>query len=46
MLIDRKSSNGTISILNACRLKAPDGELNIAKAYAYRPDEKEHARKT
>ena len=30
--------------MNACRLKAPDGELNTAKAYAYRPNEKEQGK--
>jgi len=41
VLIDGSRPNGTISVLNACRLKAPDGELNIVEGYAFRPDESE-----
>ena len=41
MLTDGRNPNGTISVLNACRLKAPDGELNIVEGYAFRPDESE-----
>ena len=41
MLIDGRNPNGTISVLNACRLKTPDGDLNTVEGYAYRPDENE-----
>ena len=44
VLIDGRNPNGTISVLNACRLKTPDGKLDIAKAYAYRPNENEQGK--
>ncbi|XP_065900303.1 apolipoprotein D-like isoform X2 [Dysidea avara] len=37
-------SNGSISVLNACRLKSPDGELNTIRGYAFRPDDKEQGK--
>ena len=43
-MIDGQNPNGTISVLNACRLKTPDGKLNTAKAYAYRPNENEQGK--
>jgi len=36
--------NGSISVLNACRLKSPDGELDTFEGYAFRPNEKEEGK--
>ena len=44
VLIDGRYSNGSVSVLNACRLKAPDGKLNTIKGYAYRPNEDEQGK--
>ena len=44
MLIDGRNPNGTIDVLNACRLKTPEGELKTAKAYAYIPNENEQGK--
>ena len=43
-VLDGALPNGSISVLNACRLKSPDGELNTIEGYAYRPDEKEEGK--
>jgi len=42
--IDGALPNGSISVLNACRLKTPDGELNTVRGYAFRPDDKEQGK--
>ena len=42
--IDGGLSNGSISVLNACRLKTPDGQLNTIRGYAFRPDDKEQGK--
>ena len=42
--IDGALSNGSISVLNACRLKTPDGQLNTIRGYAFRPDDKEQGK--
>ena len=44
VLIDGLLPNGSISVLNACRRRAPDGKLTTANGYAYRPDEKEQGK--
>lgn len=38
------SDNDTISILGACRLGAPDGNLSITTGIAYRPDPTEQGK--
>jgi len=34
----------SVSVLNACRLKTPDGQLNTIKGYATRPNDKEQGK--
>ena len=44
VLIDGRYPNGSISVMNACRKKAPDGTLNTIRGYAYRPNENEQGK--
>ena len=43
-LIDESTPDGSISVLNACRKKTPDGDLNTARGSATRPDENEQGK--
>ena len=36
--------NKSVSVQNSCRLKSPDGEINIIKGNAYRPDDNEQGK--
>ena len=40
-LTDGLLPNGSVSVLNACRLKTTDGKLDTIEGYAYRPDKNE-----
>ena len=44
MSTDGLFPNGSVSVLNACRLKTPDGKLNTIEGYAYRPNEEEQGK--
>ena len=43
-LTDGDYHNGTVSVLNGCRLKIPDGKIDSITGHAYRPDEKEQGK--
>ena len=43
-VLDGAFPNKSISVKNACRLKAPDGELSTIEGYAFRPNEKEEGK--
>ena len=36
--------NGSISVLNTCRLNTPNGKIDSITGHAYRPDEKEQGK--
>ena len=36
--------NKSVSVLNTCRLKSPDGEASVRRGYAYRPDDNEQGK--
>ena len=43
-LTDGDYYNGSVSVLNGCRLKTPDGKIDSITGHAYRPDEKEQGK--
>ena len=44
LYIDDARTNTSVSVLNACRLKTPDGQLDTIKGYATRPNDKEQGK--
>ena len=44
--VDKLFPNGSVSVMNAERLKTPDGEASVIYGYAYRVDPKEEGQFT
>jgi len=44
IFLDDARTSTSVSVLNACRLKTPDGQLDTIKGYATRPDDKEQGK--
>ena len=44
LFIDGLLPNGSVSVVNACRRKTPDGKLSTINGYAYRPDDKQQGK--
>ena len=42
--IDGLLPNKSVTVQNSCRLKSPDGDANVIRGYAYRPDDSEQGK--